>query len=163
MLCLHIGEYRVFLSSQASLWQDAKLKINNTPFIWNEWSSRDKMFINYIIIQGYFGLFAAVVKKCCLPDSYFKKYLALNWWIIEFFSDLITPDEDSQLPSIHKINSLCHPTHLELMFCYSVFVASKSGTLLLVFLALPSNYLYKKPVFCLLKCSESCCSWKKPT
>lgn len=71
MLCLHIGEYRVFLSSQASLWRDAKLKINNTPFIWNEWSSRDKKFINYIIIQGYFGLFAAVVKKCCLPGSYF--------------------------------------------------------------------------------------------
>lgn len=140
----------MFLSSQASLWQDLKLKINNKPFIWNEWSSRGKMFINYIITWGYFGWFAAVVgkkKKSCLPDGYLKKYLALYWWIREFFSDLIIPDEDSQLPSIHKINGLCHSTHLELMFCYSVFVASKTGTPLLVFLALPSNYLYKKSSF----------------
>lgn len=63
MLCLHIEEYRMFFSSQTSLWQDVKLKINNKIFIWNEWSSRSKMFINYIITQGCFGLFAAVVKK----------------------------------------------------------------------------------------------------
>lgn len=33
--------------------------------------------------------------------------------------------------SIHKMNSLFHPTHLGLTFCYSVFVAPKTETLII--------------------------------
>lgn len=55
--------YKMFLSSQASLWQDIKLRINNKPLIWNEWSSRGIMVINDVITQKHFYSFAVVVKK----------------------------------------------------------------------------------------------------
>lgn len=61
------------------------------------------MVINDIIRQEHFYSFAEVVKKYNLLDSHLKIYLLLNWLIIEFFSDLITPDQDSEL-LVHSQN-----------------------------------------------------------